>query len=222
MKIKELVLETVNLSPQKEFYTQQLGFSLVSESEDEFTLQAGSSLLKFRQVDQATPYHFAFNISSNKIKEALGWLQQYIEVLSFQGEFIQDFIDWNAQAIYFYDLDNNIVEFIARKNTSLKVESTNFDLSHIECISEIGVPTIAIESIYHTLQTNLGLSIYDGSLERFCAIGTETGLFICIDRFQKKWFPVDDVAYPSNFKLKGRVEGKSFSIKYEGESLFVW
>ena len=71
----------------------------------ECTFLTGDSLLTFRVDKKSTPYHFAFNIPSNKEKEALVWLKHRAGILSSDGEEIVDFKSWNAKAIYFYDTD---------------------------------------------------------------------------------------------------------------------
>ena len=116
MKIKELVLFTGNIDKQRDFYSGTLELKEIkSVSCDEVSYKIGDSVLKFIQKNQATPYHFAINIYSNKEQEALLWLKERVLILK-DGEYeIQNFESWNAKAIYFYDEDKNIVEFIARK-----------------------------------------------------------------------------------------------------------
>jgi catechol-2,3-dioxygenase len=130
-----------------------------------------------------------------------------------KGHEIQDFDTWNAKAVYFYDIDNNIVEFIARKNLNYK-STEKFNKNSLLEISEIGIPTTNIEKEFAFLNKKLGLSIYDGGFNDFCAIGTEKGLFICINKNVKGWYPVNDKAYSSDFELKVIIEKEKFNIAY--------
>jgi len=213
MKIKELTIYTGRLHDQKQFYSETLGLTILSETENEVLFKIGNSNLKIVNRETSTPYHFAFNIPSNQDEEALEWLKSRVGILKMEGNEIQDFDDWNARAIYFYDLDNNIVEFIARKNLNYK-SMKYFDQNSLLEISEIGIPTEDIEREYNILNGELGLSIYDGGFDKFCAIGKETGLFICINKRIKGWFPLNDKAYSSDFRAKLTVSRGEFQIEY--------
>ena len=80
----------------------------------------------------------------------MNWLKQRVEILRDGNYEIQNFDSWNARAIYFYDEDKNIVEFIARKN--LKNENQGeFDSDSLLEISEIGVSVNDINPIYNSL-----------------------------------------------------------------------
>lgn len=202
MKINRLILYTAQLEEQTAFYKDVLGFKLMEKTADHSSFKIGSSILSFYFRESSTPYHFAFNIPSNQINEALAWLKQRVEILTDEMQEIQDFKTWNAQAIYFYDKDNNIVEFIARKNLAIE-SNTPFRPESLLCISEIGVPVNNMERTYHHINLVKQLPIYSGDLERFCAAGDENGLFIIINKEKKKWFPTDDVAHSSYFRVEG-------------------
>ncbi len=203
MKIKQLILYTTQLPEQTKFYKDTLGFTCLEETFDYSSFQIGSTVLYFYHREVATPYHFAINIPSNQEKEALAWLKQRVEVLrNEENEELVDFKDWNAKAMYFYDMDKNIVEFIARKNSPSNTH-TPFRSKSLLCISEIGVPVQKIEKAYNDLNQMKRLPIYSGDLERFCAAGDENGLFIIINMDKKKWYPTDDVAHSSYFRMEG-------------------
>ena len=78
MKIKQLILFTRNLDAQIEFYSKVLEFEIVFRNAVECAFLTGDSLLTFRVDEKSTTYHFAFNIPSNKEKEALIWLKQRV------------------------------------------------------------------------------------------------------------------------------------------------
>jgi catechol-2,3-dioxygenase len=136
------------------------------------------------------------------------------------GNEIQNFVNWNAKAIYFYDRDKNIVEFIARNNLK-NSSSEDFNGNSLVEISEIGIPTTNIKKEFSFLNEKLGLSIYDGTFENFCAIGSERSLLICIDKNAKGWYPLNDEAYSSDFMLKLIVDQREFVLEYSDEILSV-
>lgn len=201
MKIQELTLYTSQLQKQKEFYTEVLELQLIQESDKSISLQIGESVLTFIFNVDATPYHFAINIPSNQEVLALNWLKSRVAILKDDVHEIQDFEDWNAKAVYFYDRDQNIVEFIARKNLNTW-SGKPFESSSLLEISEIGIPSNNINHIYSQITEHVSLEIFDGGFERFCALGDEHGLFICINKNVKNWFPTSDKAYSSEFHIR--------------------
>jgi catechol-2,3-dioxygenase len=119
---------------------ETLGFEVVTKSQQEVTFKVGTSLLRFTEnLALETKYHFAFNIPSNQVESALEWLNKKVDIiLDADKQSITQFEDWNAQAIYFYDNNGNILEFIARRD--LKDNSSeDFSRNLIRCISEIGL-----------------------------------------------------------------------------------
>lgn len=219
MRIKELEIFTPNLQLQADFYSKVLELEKVEETSQSVSFKIGSSILQLTYREKFTPYHFAINIPANQEKEALKWLKKKVTILKDEEHEIQYFDFWDANAIYFYDADKNIVEFIARKR--LKNNSENeFDRSSLIEISEIGVPTKNIEQEYKILNGATDIQIYSGSLERFCAVGDDHGLFIIINKeIKKEWFPTTDQPWSSDFNLQFIEKGKEYFFEYKGEEL---
>lgn len=219
MKIQTLEIFTKKLEQQTHFYHQVLGLEILEKSEHAVSFQTGSSILKLVYNESFTPYHFAFNIPANKAEETLKWLKRKVNVLKEDELELHTYEPWNAQNIYFYDSENNIVEFIARKN--LKNNShKSFDSNSILNISEIGLPAQDINIEYDLLKTISNIEIYDGSTKRFCAIGDEEGMFIVINKLLKKqWFPTEDKPFSSPFIIEFQEKGKDFKFAYRNEIL---
>lgn len=213
MRIKKLHLNCTDIKATKQFYTELLGFSLVSETKASFAILAGESELEFKFAPKCTPYHFAFNIPSNKIEEALIWAKQRVKILPHDTDEIQHFEDWQAKAIYFYDPDQNIVEYIARAEIE-EFCNKPFSIESVLSISEIGIPSKKNEVVYDFLVENCGLTSYRGTRELFTAIGDPRGLFICINYTSKKWFPMGEEAFPSDFKVHFMDKGRTFHLQY--------
>lgn len=202
MKISEIILFTTNIKAQKTFYNDILELGILKETLNDITFKVGSSKLTFQSQKKSNPSHFAFNIPSNNIHEALIWLQERVSILPYEGKPIINFGNWNAEAIYFYDNDYNILEFIARKDLNVKGKD-EFSPESILAISEMAIATTDIKSIYEDINAVSKIPIFDGDFVRFCALGNDEGLFILIDKIKKKWFPTNDEAFTSDFIIKG-------------------
>lgn len=219
MKIQELELFTPKLEAQTKFYAQILDLDIIEQTSTSVSFQIGSSVLKLKYRAAFSPYHYAINIPANQEKEALEWLKQRVEILEYENLEIQYFDHWNAYAIYFYDADKNIGELIARKN--LKNDSNKpFDKNSLLEISEIGIPTFDIHREYNILKETTGIPIYSGSLERFCAIGDDNGLFIAINKeLKKEWFPTNGKTLSADFSIQFIEKGKAYIFEYQNEKL---
>ena len=213
MKIEELILDTENLTEQISFYQDTLNFKLVKRTESCASFQIGESILTFVTKDKASPYHFAFNIPFNKEKEALNWIKNRVKVIPYKNDEIIDFVNWEAKAIYFYDRDHNIVEFIARRASNHETLS-EFNSKSVMNISEIGIGTNNIKHVYQELNTMKPIRIFDGSFEKFCALGNNEGLFIVVDLLKKDWFPTGDKIHISDFTING-----DYSFEYRDGKL---
>ena len=201
MRIKHLKLFTNNLDEQKLFYESILNYNVINEDEKSFTVKVGSSKLSFVKGEGKYNYHFASNIPSNKIVEALEWTKKRVEIQSFNDNEIVKFPNWDAKSIYFYDRDMNILEFISRKNLNANSEK-KFNQNSLISLGEIGVPTISVAELYTKITNKFGLKKYDCEEEVFCAVGDEHGLFIVINYSKKKWLPNMDEAISSPFEIE--------------------
>ncbi|MGB7841381.1 MAG: VOC family protein, partial [Salinimicrobium sp.] len=195
MKIEFLKLYTRHLRAQKRFYTGKLQLPLINETDESFQLKLGYTLLEFEQQASATPYHIAIHIPAFQVEKALEWLEKRTEILRDGEDEIIDFPAWKARSVYFYDADQNIVEFISRRDF-FPASSEDFSEKSLLGISEIGLATDNVEEKFNFLNRNFGLRKFTGDYERFCATGDDEGLFIIINKGQKDWIPTGDKAYP--------------------------
>ena len=218
MSILELKLQSKNIDKQHEFYSQKLGLTSLIRKEKQLCLQLGNTVLTFIADEAAKPYHFAINIPSEGEKKAFDWLKERVEILPDGESEIIDFPAWNAKSVYFYDADNNIVEFIARRNLAYS-SPKDFGVDSMLEISEIGVAGKSVPDMHNFLVHKVGLKKFSGDMERFCAIGDEKGLFICVDRNEKKWYPTNDDPEGATFKIKISKKGKQYELGFNGEEL---
>lgn len=219
MIIKHLTLYSADLEKQVDFFTKILNLKIIEQTDDSVSIKIGRSILKFSLRDEVKPYHFAINIPANKASEALAWLKSRVDIIKDEDNEIIDFTDWNADAVYFYGPENNILELIARKNLDNKSDEVFNENLMLE-ISEIGIPSFDISKEYNLLNEVTGLPIHSGSMRRFCSAGDDNGLFIIINKDLKKyWFPTEDIPYSSDFKITFIEQDIEYSFTYENEIL---
>lgn len=210
MKIAHLTLKTHTLDALREFYVDHLGLSLLEETDDSFTLDAGESRLTFEADDEedAYRYHFAFNIPYNQMMDAELWLTPRVSLIVPEGA--QDpwveHTAWQAEALYFADPAGNVVEFIGRQRLSDDT-AIPFSAQSIQSISEIGLAVADVERELAALRFVAELDLPDfgtGSSE-FQSVGDDDGLLIVVQT-GRIWFPTQDVpaeVYPVVMTVRG-------------------
>ncbi len=220
MFIRHLTLYTNKINELVGFYSATLGLPLVDKQAGAFTVSCGRSTLTFMAGDAIPPYHFAFNIPPWQEEAALAWLKERVAVLRGDDGVITDFPAWNAKAVYFTDPAGNIVEFIARRDLPYAAVQP-FGQQAVMEISEIGLSTGSIKTVYDTLHPIAGVPIYSGSFEHFCALGDAHGLLICVNKASKKWYPTTIKALPAPFELLFGQNEREHRLVYRDEHLQV-
>lgn len=205
MHIRELKLLTSRLAEQKEFYTQTLGLPLMDEQNDHIAIQVDATMLIFMQAQEGSEpyYHFAFNITENKLLQAKAWIAERSISLSRDDPDNWYSTSWNSNALYFYDPAGNIVEFIAR-HTLANAQEGPFTEQDILCVSEIGLVPDNVATTVTTLREKVGVEVYRGSVsEEFAALGDEHGLFI-LSRRGRTWLASDKISqtYPVDVSIE--------------------
>lgn len=220
MKIKELTLFTHQLEKEKAFYHETLGFQFIEVNSDKFSVQIGQTKLIFLASNQRHRYHYCFLIPANQLKESIRWLKERLSIIEIEpGKVVQRFESWNADSVYFYDGSGNIAEFIVRYD--LKNDAaTEFGLSSVLCVNEIGMPVKNVAAINTQLETQLNSIFWKGDIERFATNGTQEGLFLLPNyEMKKEWFPTNLAVEPSPFSAVIEQENKTYAIKFSNEEL---
>lgn len=220
MKILKLKIYTRNIESQLKFYRDDLGFTIKNYSEDSFEIQPGYSILKFEYRQDATPYHVAFHIPDRQEEEAVKWLDDKRDIQEFNDKKIIDFSNWQARSVYFYDEDNNIMEFISRRDFS-RPESAIFNAESIVGLAEIGLATENVQQKFEQMKLDCQLLKFDGDLEKFCAIGEDYGLIITVDKNKKNWFPTEDQAYASDFEMEFEHKDQKYNMIFSNDELKI-
>lgn len=218
MKIEKLEIGTRDAGEQLKFYRDLLGLNIHNYDEKSFETKIGYTEVRFVEMQNATPYHIAIHIPDKQEEVALSWLKDRVPVLRNKLEEIIDFSGWDAKSIYFYDADKNIMEFISRRNL-FKPESAFFSEHSLLGVAEVGLATNDIKEKFDFLKEECRLEMYDGSFDKFCAIGDDEGLLITIDKNGKDWFPTNDKAYPSDFKIVFTHKKEQRQVIFENDKL---
>lgn len=211
MQIDELILKSNDIRGTYEFYTGALGLELLEEHKNAIVLRAGKSILRFEYEQQGNPfYHFAFNITNNKLEEALNYLENKVSILPYNNSRIVDYTNWNARSFYFHDNNGSIVEFIVRLDLPYQTEAP-YSSNCIREISEIGIVTDDVPATAKVLTTEYGLAYFPPGpvKEEFTVIGDDTGLLL-ITQAGRGWVPTDKPAekYPVHVNFN---KGKTFA-----------
>ena len=200
MLFKEIMLQTKDIHKLYDFYKNKLQLKVAKPNSNTVSIEAGKTTSIFKQTGSAEKsfYHFAFNIPSNKIEEAVEWLKNKVDLIWIEDykNYIAEFTNWNARSIYFPDAVGNIVELIARCDLHDKVDET-FSSQHIRNVSEIGVVFNAeqfdkrVNELIH--QNQLEYYSKQPPLKHFRAIGDDEGLFIVVPE-HRNWYPTNNAS----------------------------
>jgi len=229
MHIRHLRLYTHQLEAQHHFYTRTLELPQISRSSTAFIVRVGNSSLEFVASFEATHYHFAFSLPSNALEGAKSWLEGRTPLLRGGAPDVQDEVvfesqTWQAHMVYYRDPAGNIGEFIAHtgQTAAPTLEPTlEFGPLSLLGISEIGVVANDVLERVQTLGERFGLEPYrQDALPGFTAVGSQTGLFIVVEK-GRLWFPdLEQAALPSRFEVQMVLEsGQSVWVNERLERL---
>jgi catechol-2,3-dioxygenase len=197
MEIKLVILQTDRMEEMKKFYVDLFGFPLIKENNSSFRIRVGSSELEFTSENvKGNPYyHFAFNIPSNKFREAKSWVKERVELSVEDGEDEAYFSFFSAHALYFYDPAGNIVEFISRQDS--EVETKPFSIDSVINISEIGL-TVNDAISAGTRLIEIGIKERDNktlSQTSLNFMGEKSkGIFIILNQPGRRWIFSDKIS----------------------------
>ncbi|MHC0444995.1 VOC family protein [Flavobacterium sp. 3-218] len=203
MKIDQIQISTKDIQRTKSFYQEVLGLFILENDKNSVTIQAGESILKFVEDPQFNSiYHFAFNIPENQLEEAIEWCRNKVDLILIEEEkVITHFENWNAHAVYFYDNNGNLLEFIARHDLNNE-QVGEFNSASILNISEIGIVNENPFELGKQLIEEHGLHFFtkNDNSEFFSAIGDDNGLLILV-RPNRNWYPTQTPAENNPVKI---------------------
>jgi catechol-2,3-dioxygenase len=164
----------------KAFYGSLLGLDVLEDQPSQLSFQAGETVLAFRECSpmENSFYHVAFTIPTNKLEEAKQWMSERgIPLFSKDGQDEFPFESWNATALYFYDPDDNLMEFIAHHTLDNAADEA-FGPKHLLRISEIGLPVDDVPEAARKLTNAFQLSLWGGDGQQFAPLGDAEGVLI--------------------------------------------
>jgi catechol-2,3-dioxygenase len=210
VQIRQIELAARDLEAQAQFYGETLGLAVAQTDAGVIvTVQANDSNLSFHQApDLWAVYHVAFNIPASSFAAAKQWLAQRVPLLAHQqGADEWVFPNWDARALYFFDADGNLIEFIARKELPAG-HSEGFGFGDILCISEAGIVVDGIQATASQLCAGLGIAVYRNTLhDDFAAVGDAHGLLI-LSRIGRPWLSLIQTAETRSLAAQVDVAGK--------------
>jgi hypothetical protein len=216
MHIQELSLHTRHLANQKAFYCTTLGLSLLTETTDSFTVQAGTTRLRFQETQQDVLYHVAFTIPRNTFHEAKSWTQKRVPLLQKNGEDEIFFANLKARSFYFCDTTGNILEFIVHYGLNHETEGT-FGAASVLHVSEIGLPVEDVPAFADLLQKQFTIEPYGGSIsEEFAFLGDISGQLVVV-KTGRPWLPTDTIraaVAPVRLTISGQCEKQVQLLPY--------
>lgn len=213
MHIQELWLDTRHLAPQRAFYSATLGLPPVAEAPDSFTVQAGTTLLRFQQTEQDVLYHIAFTIPQQRFYEAKRWVQNRVPLLRKNGKDELFFAGLNARSFYFCDPAGNILEYIVHHGLAHEAEGAAFVLH----VSEIGLPVEDVPAFADLLQQQFAIKPYGGGIsEYFAFLGDIFGQLVVV-KVGRPWLPTDTIPAaiaPVRLTIRGQRERQIQLLPY--------
>lgn len=216
MKILELTLLTNNLSDTKGFYEHTIGLQKIAETKTSVSFAIGSSKLIFELTEeyQNPKYHFAFNIPTNTINDAINWTLQRTSLIETENSFIANFENWKAKAIYFFDNNRNVLEFICRADLNNPTDKP-FSVESILNINEIGLVTDQPLQTGNEIIDKTRIEYFAKGPKRddFVAIGNDNGLFV-ISNPNRNWYPTQEKAEKWKVRGKIRVADNEYELEF--------
>jgi catechol-2,3-dioxygenase len=216
MILNKIEIKTTNLNEISDFYQNALELPVERIDKNSILVTIGQSTLKIiEDSEKSEPiYHLAFNIPENKLQEATHWSTNRIELIKKEDEvLISDFETWNANSVYFFDTDGNLLEFIARHDLN-NAETSEFSSKQILNISEIGIvqtrPDLYGEELIEKF--NLHLFEKNQNSDLFTAIGDDNGLLIIVKK-NRNWFPTETPAKSNWTNITLTESGTETTIK---------
>jgi len=213
MKLAHIQIQSNNIQQTATFYKDILDLPIIEKTKNSVSIQAGNSVLEFLENPEfKSIYHFAFNIPENKLDEAIDWCKSKVDLIFIEDQkVITNFENWNANAVYFYDNNGNLLEFIARHDLD-NAQTEAFSSKAILNISEIGIVNENPLKLGNQLIEEHGLDFFskNDNTDLFSAVGDDEGLLIIV-KPNRNWYPTQTPS-ESN-KTAVRIENKGNKIE---------
>lgn len=216
MKLEHIQIQTQDIQKTAAFYTTVLGLPIIEKTATSISIQAGDSVLKFvNDPEFESIYHFAFNIPNNKLDEAIQWCKDKVDLIFIKDQnVITNFENWNANAVYFYDNNRNLLEFIVRHDLN-NAQTETFTSKSILNISEIGIVNENPLALGKELIAEHDLEFFskNDNSELFAAVGDDEGLLIMV-KPNRNWYPTQTPSESNKTEVKIVNNGTQIELKF--------
>jgi len=218
MEIRELTIFSNRIKEQEAFYKHVLGFECSKSNGTRFEVRVGTTKLILEKSTKAFFYHFAFLIPTGTLEAAIDYLEKKsIQPLPLNGDKIIHFD--TGRAIYFYDEDGNIVEFIERPTLN-SPSNGDFSIKSIIKLNEIGLPVAEPKEMFKKLINEFGIRpIKNAPVNvRFCWAGDHNGAIIIIKE-GRNWLPTQKPGIINDFSIKYIDTGIEYNLTFENNKV---
>ncbi len=191
MRIGQLTLATGDLEGQAAFYGERLGLPVERES-GAIAVRLRDSTIRFEPAAPGLDarYHFAINVPASSIREAVAWLRERQEPLTFDGDPIRT--DVGAGCVYFLDAAGNVVELIANQHIARTGDA--FGPESLVEVGEIGIAAGDVRATAAIVGEAFDEPVFWSDAE-LTAIGDRHAVVI-VAPIGRGWIPVDLKARP--------------------------
>ena len=221
MEIIELKLFSNKINEQEDFYGNVLGFQFSRVTNSILEIHAGGTKLILEKSTKKFFYHFAFLVPTGTLNSAIDFLEMNsVQLLPLNGKKIIQFN--SGRAIYFYDKDGNIVEFIERPTLNYP-SSSDFSIESIIILNEIGLPVSEPKKMTKRLTNEFGIIPIKNAPfnDQFCWAGDYIGAVIVIKE-GRYWLPTEKSGIINDFTIKYIAEGKDYNLTFVNNEIKNW
>jgi len=213
MEIRELKIFSHKINEQEDFYRNVLGFKCSRVTNTMLEIHAGNTILILEKSTKKFFYHFAFLIPTGSLSAAI----DFLEMNSIQLLLLKDrkVIQFNSgTAIYFYDRDDNIAEFIERPTLNY-LPGRDFSIESIIKLNEIGLPVWEPKNMAKRLINSFGIKPIKNApfTDRFCWVGDYNGAIIVIKE-GRNWLPTEKPGIINDFSIKYMDQGRDYNLTF--------
>jgi len=219
MEFRTIEILSFKQTEQIEFYRDLIGFDIKPEYSG-FSIKCGITELIFRKTDgRDNFYHFACLICEEHFTDCLQFIKQKgIEILPDKetGDEITLWGNNTGRSFYFFDPDNNIVEFVTRPSLPY-TSNTDWSLNEIIKINEIGTP---VENVIETATELLKATqivipdfVEKRFHDQFCWFGDYEGAILIV-KITREWYPTNIRARTSDLRLKIKQEDELIDLEF--------
>ena len=207
MRIQQLTLAANDLEGQAAFWGGRLGLP-VGRDRDAIEVRLRDSTIRFRHAEPILDarYHFAINVPGDSIHQAVEWLRERQEPLTFDGDPVRS--DVGAGCVYFLDAAGNVVELIA--NPVFDGDGSAFGPGSLIEIAEIGIASADVDGTSAAVREAFDEPVRWSDSE-LTAVGDQHAVVI-VAPIGRGWIPVDLTARLLPTEIVAAGDGRRFRV----------